>query len=51
MTDEEQDKSPEIYVPENESDLLARLEEKRGEELTEKEANVAIAQAKLIGDL
>lgn len=48
---DEQDKSPEVSLPEDESDLLAELEDKRGQELSEQEKNLAIAQAKLIGDL
>lgn len=48
---DEQDESPEISLPEDESDLLAELEDERGRELTEKEANLAVAQAKLLGDL
>jgi len=31
--------------------LIAELEDERGRELTEKEANLAVAQAKLVGDL
>jgi hypothetical protein len=48
---DEQDESPEVNIPEDESDLLAELEDKRGRELTEQEANLAVAQARLIGDL
>ena len=48
---DEQDKSPEVSLPEDEADLLAELEDERGRELTEKEANLAVAQARLIGDL
>jgi hypothetical protein len=47
----EQDESPEVSLPEDEADLLAELEDERGRELTEKEANLAVAQARLIGDL
>ena len=48
---DEKDESPEISLPEDESDLIAELEDERGRELTEEEANVAVAQARLIGDL
>ena len=48
---DEQDESPETSLPEDESDLIAELEDERGRELTEEEANVAVAQARLIGDL
>lgn len=48
---DEQNESPEINLPEDEEDLIAELEEKRGRELSEEEANLAVAQARLIGDL
>jgi hypothetical protein len=48
---DEQNESPEVNLPENEDDLIAELEDKRGRELTEEEANLAVAQGKLIGDL
>lgn len=48
---DEQDESPEVSLPEDEADLLAELEDERGRELTEQEANLAVAQARLIGDL
>ena len=48
---DEQDESPEVSLPEDESDLLAELEDERGRELSEQEANLAVAQARLIGDL
>lgn len=48
---DEQDESPEISLPEDEDDLIAELEDKRGRELTEEETNLAVTQAKLIGDL
>jgi hypothetical protein len=48
---DEQDESPEVSLPEDEDDLIAELEDERGRELTEKEANLAVAQARLIGDL
>lgn len=40
-----------LDLPEDEDDVIARLEESRGRELTEQEKNLAIAQAKLIGDI
>jgi hypothetical protein len=48
---DEQDESPEVSLPEDEDDLIAELEDERGRELTEEEANLAVAQARLIGDL
>ncbi|MGB9960965.1 hypothetical protein ACOZ32_01940 [Halobacterium sp. MBLA0001] len=48
---DKQDKSPEVSLPENEAGLLAKLEDGRGQKLTEEEANLAVAQARLIGDL
>lgn len=48
---DEQDDSPEVSLPEDEADLLAELEDERGRELTEQEVNLAVAQARLIGDL
>lgn len=48
---DEQDESPEVSLPEDEEDLIAELEDERGRELSEQEKNLAIAQAKLIGDL
>jgi hypothetical protein len=48
---DEQDESPEISIPEDEDDLLAELEDERGRELTEQEANLAVAQARFIGDI
>lgn len=46
-----QDESPEVSLPEDEADPLAELEDNRGRKLTEQEANLAVAQARLIGDL
>jgi hypothetical protein len=43
---EEQDKSPDVQIPEDEQEVI----EMAGAE-TEQEKNLAIAQAKLIGDL
>jgi hypothetical protein len=40
-----------MNLPEDEADLLAELEDERGRELTEEEANLAVAQARLIGDI
>jgi hypothetical protein len=40
-----------MSLPEDEADLLAELEDERGRELTEEEANLAVAQARLIGDI
>lgn len=48
---DEQDENPDVSIPEDEQDLIAELEDERGRELTEKEANLAVAQARLIGDL
>jgi hypothetical protein len=48
---DEQNDSPEVSLPEDEADLISELEDKRGRELTEQEANLAVAQAELIGDL
>jgi hypothetical protein len=48
---DEQDESPEVSLPEDEEDLIAELEDECGRELTEEEANVAVAQARLIGDI
>ena len=48
---DEQDESPEVSLPEDEEDLIAELEDERGRELTEEEANLAVTQARLIGDL
>jgi hypothetical protein len=48
---DEQDELPEVSLPEDESDLLAELEDERGRELSEQEANLAVAQARLIGDI
>ncbi|WP_161972904.1 hypothetical protein [Halostella pelagica] len=48
---DEQDESPEVSLPADEADLLAKLEDERGRELTEEETNLAVAQARLIGDL
>jgi hypothetical protein len=47
---DEQHESPEISLPEDEQDLIDQLEGE-GRELSEQEKNLAIAQAKLIGDL
>jgi hypothetical protein len=48
---DEQDESPEISLPEDEEDLLAELEDERGRELSEQEANLAVVQARKIGDI
>ena len=48
---DEQDESSEVSRPEDEDDPIAELEDERGRELTEEETNLAVAQAKLIGDL
>lgn len=47
----EENESPESDLPDDEADLIDRLEGERGCELTEQEKNLAIAQAKLIGDI
>ena len=44
---EKEDKNPEIRIPEDEQAVIDML----GDDATEEEKNVAIAQAKLIGDL
>ena len=48
---DEQDEFPEISLPEDEQDLIDQLEGDSGQELSEQENNLAIAQARLIGDL
>lgn len=48
---DEQDESPEISLPKDEQDLIDQLEGESGQELSDQEKNLAIAQAKLIGDL
>ena len=48
---DEQDKSPEVSLPEDEANLLAGLKDERGREPTEQEANLAVARARLIGDI
>lgn len=48
---DEQDESLEVSLPDDETDLITQLEDERGRELTEEESNLAVAQAKLIGDL
>jgi len=48
---DEQDESPEVSLPEDESDLIAELEDERGRELTEEEADLAVVQAQKIGDI
>lgn len=48
---DEQNESPEVSLPNDEADLIAQLEEEQECELTEEEQNLAITQAKLIGDL
>lgn len=47
---DEQDESPEVSLLEDEADLIAELEDERGRGLTEEEKNLAVAQARLIGD-
>lgn len=42
---------PEIKIPEDEAEVIGMMEADKGEELTEQEKNLYIAQAKLIGDL
>ena len=48
---DDQDESSEVSLPEDEADQLAELEDNCGGKLTEQEANLAVAQARLIGDL
>lgn len=48
---DKQDESPKISLPEDEQDLINQLEGESGRELSEQEKNLAVAQAKLIGDL
>jgi Na+/H+ antiporter NhaB len=38
-------------IPEDEQDVVATVEEDKGSKLSEQERNLAIAQAKLIGDI
>ena len=45
------DTNPELPHFEDEQDLIDYMEERRGRELTEQERNLAIAQAKLVGEL
>jgi hypothetical protein len=45
------DENPDVKIPEDEQDLIHQLEGESGQELSEQEKNLAIAQAKLIGDL
>jgi|GEM_PF-2948528 len=45
------DKNPDVSLPEDEQDLIDQLEDERGREITEEEANLAVTQARLIGDL
>jgi hypothetical protein len=45
------DENPEVSLPEDEQDLIDQLEGESGRELSEQEKNLAIAQARLIGDL
>jgi hypothetical protein len=40
-----------IRIPEDEQDVIDMMEEFRGRELTEQEKNLAIAQAKLVGEI
>ena len=39
------------HVPRDEAEVVERLEAERGRELTEQERNLAVAQARLIGDI
>lgn len=48
---DEQDESPEVSLPENEADLITKLEDGEGCELSEEKKNLAPTHAKLIGDL
>jgi hypothetical protein len=48
---DEREESPEISLPEDEQDLIDKLEGDSSQELSEQEKNLAIAQATLIGDL
>jgi len=41
----------EYRIPEDETDVVEQLEAERGRKLTEQERNLAIAQARLIGDI
>lgn len=45
------DENPDVMIPEDEQAVIDFLEEELGGELTEQEENLAVAQAKLIGDL
>lgn len=49
--DRMEEKDNEIDIPDDEQDVIEQMEEDKGEELTEQEKNLAIAQAELIGDL
>jgi len=43
--------NPDIGISDDGAELLVRLEADRRRELTDEEANLAVAQAQLIGDL
>jgi len=45
------DENPDVSLPEDEQDLIDKLEGDSGQELSEQEKNLAITQAKLIGGL
>lgn len=48
MDEDDESDGPDVRIPEDEAELIEMI---GGEEMTEQEKNVAIAQAKLIGDL
>lgn len=48
---DEHEKSPEVSLPEDDAGLIDELEDERGRKLTEKEANLAVVQARKIGDI
>lgn len=45
------DDEGEVQIPKDEQAVIDMLEGERGEKLSEQEQNLAIAQAKLIGDI
>jgi hypothetical protein len=45
------DENSDVSLPEDEQDLIDQLEGESGQELSEQEKNLVIAQSKLIGDL
>ncbi len=44
-------KNPDMRLPEKEQDVIEQVKEERDCELTEQKKSLAVAQARLIGDL